>query len=300
MHYKLRTKSSELIKLDILYKRMDLSSDEKRRYTSLKKGFEGEVLFDLLTEKLKCDCLILNDLLLSHHHTDFQLDTIIIGQDKIHLYEVKNNEGDYYFEADNLYNMSGTRLSHPIHQINRSESLLQQVIYNLGYKYSIESSVIYINPSFTMYNAPLNQPIIYPTQIKAHLTLLNNSLSILPKKHYSLADELIARHQPDSRFEQTPHFKYNELKKGITCLKCHSFLTTSNSGTFICPGCQHTEKVTDAILRSISEFRILFPNEKITTSIIYDWCKLVSSQRIRRILLKHFNQKSGHRWAYYV
>lgn len=300
MHYKLRTKSSELIKLDILYKRMDLSSDEKRRYTSLKKGFEGEVLFDLLTKKLECDCLILNDLFLSHNHTNFQLDTIIIGHGKIHLYEVKNNEGNYYFEADNLYNMSGTRLSHPVHQINRSESLLQQLIYNLGYKYSIESSVIYINPSFTMYNAPLNQPIIYPTQLKAHLNQLNNTPSILTTKHYSLADTLIARHQPHSRFEQTPHFKYNELKKGITCFECHSFLNPSNNGTFICHVCQHIEKVTDAILRSISEFRVLFPNEKITTSIIYDWCRVVSAQRIRRILLKHFNQRSGHRWAYYV
>src|SRR5699024_5963211 len=160
------------------YKRMDLSSDEKRRYTSLKKGFEGEVLFDLLTKKLECDCLILNDLFLSHNHTNFQLDTIIIGHGKIHLYEVKNNEGNYYFETDNLYNESMTTLRNPVHQISRGDTLLQPLIYNLGYKYSTQSSVIYINPSSTMYNAPLNQPNIYPPQLKAHLNQLNNTPSI--------------------------------------------------------------------------------------------------------------------------
>src|SRR5690625_56322 len=100
MEYKSRTKPKELAILEILDKRMNLKTEEKQRYYSLKKGYEGEVHFDSLTKKLQCECLILNDLLLTQNHTTFQLDTTIIGHGKIHLFEIKNNEGDHYYESD--------------------------------------------------------------------------------------------------------------------------------------------------------------------------------------------------------
>ncbi|MFT8321605.1 MAG: NERD domain-containing protein, partial [Bacillus sp. (in: firmicutes)] len=64
MLFKPRMESTELLLLKCLNKRMNLSVKDKQRYYNLKKGYEGEVMFDLLTEKLACDCMILNDLLL--------------------------------------------------------------------------------------------------------------------------------------------------------------------------------------------------------------------------------------------
>lgn len=299
MLYKLRTKPNELAILEALDKRMNLKKEDKRRYYNLKKGYEGEVRFDSLTGKLKCECLILNDLLFTQNHTTFQLDTLMIGHGKIHLYDVKNHEGDHYYESGHLYNNAGIKLNNPLHQLTRSESLLQQLLFNLGHNYLLSPSIVFINSAFTMYQAPRDQPIIHPTQVKTHLSRLNNTPSKITEQHLHLADQLIALHQTESQFAQIPNYEYSILRKGIACIKCNSSLKPTPKKSFVCERCGHTEKVSDAVLRSVEDFRILFPNEKITSSIIYDWCKVIEQKRIRQILLRHFKKIGSRRWTYF-
>lgn len=71
MIYKPRFESAELKILRFLNKRMTFSDKDKRHYLTLKKGYEGEVMFDRKTEKLTCDCLILNYLLFKVINTTF-------------------------------------------------------------------------------------------------------------------------------------------------------------------------------------------------------------------------------------
>lgn len=75
MLFKSRIKSDELKILSYLHTRMNLPENDNQYFLNLKKGFEGEVMFDLLTEKLQCNCYILNDLLLKVNNTMFQIDT---------------------------------------------------------------------------------------------------------------------------------------------------------------------------------------------------------------------------------
>ena len=81
-----RPEPSKLKILGFLNTRMGLSEDEKQNYLYLKKGYEGEVMFDSLTDKLQCECYILNDLLLKINNTFFQIDTLIIFQNKGQLF----------------------------------------------------------------------------------------------------------------------------------------------------------------------------------------------------------------------
>ena len=37
------------------------------------------------------------------NNTTFQIDTLIIISETIYFFEVKNYEGDYYYESDRLY-----------------------------------------------------------------------------------------------------------------------------------------------------------------------------------------------------
>ena len=43
--------------------RMELLPDDRWNYKKLKSGFEGELFFQSLTDKLQCGCYVLNDLL---------------------------------------------------------------------------------------------------------------------------------------------------------------------------------------------------------------------------------------------
>jgi len=71
MLYKSRTESQDLLILKSLNVRMNLPDKDKHHYLNLKKGYEGEVIFDSSVEKLECDCFILNDLLLKFNNTVF-------------------------------------------------------------------------------------------------------------------------------------------------------------------------------------------------------------------------------------
>lgn len=82
MAYKERTKSEELVAMTSLNKRTMLSEESRIHYYGLKKGYEGEVMFDKLTEQLKCECYILNDLLLKVNNKTFQIDTLLLLQKK--------------------------------------------------------------------------------------------------------------------------------------------------------------------------------------------------------------------------
>ncbi|WP_342728897.1 MULTISPECIES: nuclease-related domain-containing protein [Virgibacillus] len=141
------------------------------------------MLFDSLTEKLQCECLILNDLLLIVNNTTFQIDSLIILAGKIYFFEVKNYEGDYYYEYDKLFKKPNLEVINPYLQLSRSESLLRQLLLSLGFKLQIDASIVFINPKFTLYQAPLDKPIIFPTQVKQYMENLNIIPSKLTESH---------------------------------------------------------------------------------------------------------------------
>lgn len=300
MVYKPRTVSTELLILRSLNTRMNLSDKDKQYYFNLNKGYEGEVMFDLLTENLQCECFILNDLLLQVNNTTFQIDSLIIISETIYFFEVKNYEGDFYYESDRLYKLPKSEINNPLNQLRRSESLLRQLLHNLGFNISIDASVIFINPQFTLYQSPLNKPFIFPAQINRYFKKLNKIPSKLNEKHKMLADKLISLHIENSPFIHLPLYEYDQLQKGITCVKCNSFSVCVEGRNVVCKECGHKEGIATAVIRSVEEFKLLFPTRKITTKIIHEWCKIVTSKKsIKRILDKNFKIVGVHQWSYY-
>ncbi|EKN71052.1 NERD domain-containing protein [Neobacillus bataviensis LMG 21833] len=304
MAYKPRTKSKELIILELLNTLMTLPEKDKQHYFSLKKGYEGELMFDALTENLQCECLILNDLLFKVNNTTFQIDSLIIISEKLYLYEVKNFEGDYFYvidpEADRLYKRPKKEYTNPLHQLNRCESLLRQLLHNIGFTLPIEAQVVFINPGFTLYQAPLDKPFIFPTQVNSYLKKFDMRSSRLTGKHKMLADKLISLHIEENPYTTLPQYNYEGLRKGITCELCRSFSISVQGKKCVCGDCGHDELVTSAVLRSVNELKLLFPEMRITSNLIYDWCRVVDSKRtIRKILEKNYKKVGVHQWTYY-
>lgn len=290
MSFKSRSESDEIKILRFLNLRMELDEKDKKRFRNLVKGFEGEVMFDALTEKLQSPSLILNDLLLEANNSKFQLDSLIIFQEKINLFEVKNYEGDFYFEGDRFYALPKKEYKNPLLQLQRSESLLRQLLETLGYRIPIEAYVVFINPQFTCYKAPLNEPIIYPNQLNRFMKKLNMLSSNLNTRNMKLAEKLVSLHQIELPYDRLPPYKYGQLKKGLSCKKCYSFLLYVKGYKVICNECGCEELVDSAVLRGVEEIKILFPEKKITTILVQEWCKVVESKKtIRRILKQNYS-----------
>lgn len=155
---------------------------------------------------------------------------------------------------------------------SRTRSKEWIILELLNKRKQIDSSVVFINPNFTLYQAPQDKPIIFPTQVNRYLENFNAAPTKLTEKHKKLADQLLASHKSNSPFSQIPSYDYDQLQKDITCSACHSFSVAVSRKKYSCNKCQHEELLDEAILRSIKEFRALFPTKKMTTNIIHDWC----------------------------
>ena len=109
---------------------------------------------------------------------------------------MKNFSGNYYLESDNLFNVINHReYKNPIIQLKRSGTLFRQLLQSLKFTSFVDPAIVFINPEFTLYQAPMDQPIILPTQVNHFL----KDLSVLPSKmnenHRQLAKKLITLHR---------------------------------------------------------------------------------------------------------
>ncbi|MEH7388857.1 nuclease-related domain-containing protein [Bacillus sp. JJ1474] len=300
MLIKARVEPVELKVLRQLNVRSNLTETEQSYYCSLEKGFQGELLFDVLTEPLSTHWLILNDLMLEYNHAVFQIDTLYISSEKIIIFEAKNYEGDYFIKDDKWYTLSGVGIRNPLHQLERNESLLRGLLEEFGVTTPIEKYLIFINPEFYLYQAPLNLPIFFPTQLNRLKKQLSKNSINYKESHVNFAKRLASMHVKKSPYMRLPSYSYEELKKGITCVSCHSFNIEIRSTRLICKVCGCHEKLAEAALRGIEEFRFLFPDRKITISESMDWLKIDSRTTMRRLLSQNFKQMGRGRYSYYV
>ncbi|RHW38024.1 NERD domain-containing protein [Neobacillus notoginsengisoli] len=301
MLLKARSESNELMGMRNLNVRMELSESDKYYLSILESGFEGEVVFDKLAANLKEERYILNDVFLEANNSHTQIDSIIISEGVIYQLDIKNYKGEYYWEDGKLYSKAtGMICKNPVEQLNRSSVLFNQFLRKHKLVHLVEPYVIFINPDFTLYQAPMDLPIILPTKLDQFIERLNNTPSRLDNRHKELAQILLTSDQERSRFTKLPEHHYEQMKKGVFCKKCGEILTERKNHHFICRSCDHQEKVESAILRSAEEYKLLFPERKMTNQNIREWCQTDLNRRtISRILMKKFRVIGSKKYTYY-
>ncbi len=290
MFLKERSESEELWRMRSLNVRMRLALKDVYYYLNLEKGFKGEQMFDaLLNKHLANDFYVMNDLLLEYNKAEFQIDSLLISRNTIYPIDVKNYEGDFYISGEKWYPVNGEEIKNPLPQLYRSESLIRKVSRDLGYNFSIEPYLTFVNPGFYLYQAPMNLPLIFPTQLTRFSDKLNKSAARLNDTHAKLASQLLSLHKKKSSYTNAPPYTYDQLTKGIICSLCHAHFTVFENGKIVCKHCGAFEDVTRAVLRSVEEHIMLFPERKITTNGIQEWCGVVDSKKtIWRILSQNY------------
>ncbi|MDV2887494.1 NERD domain-containing protein, partial [Alkalihalophilus pseudofirmus] len=130
--------------------------------------------------------------------------------------------------------MNGDERKDPLVQMERSSSQLRQLLRSLGFTIKVEPYVVHVNPEFTLYQAPLGTPIIFPTQVHRYVHNLNLLPSKLDRKHEILTDKLISLHVEEDPYAQLPPYTYQGVRKGITCGICHSFSISVHGWNCVC------------------------------------------------------------------
>ncbi|MGV2940461.1 nuclease-related domain-containing protein [Mesobacillus sp. LC4] len=300
MIVKERTKPEELVLLQALKPRMELEEKDAQNLWTLEKGYEGEVQFDKWFTEYQVESLIINDLLLEVNGTLFQIDSFVITQDRLHLFEVKNLEGDYYLDGDKFKTVAGKETKNPLHQLSRAESLLKQLLKELGYYIPLEPHLVFINPEFALLQAPLKSPIILPNQLNRFMDKMNRTSSKLNNKHTKLAEALLSLHIKKSPYSRVPSYDFGMLRKGVICGGCGGFCEIYSKSKFICSHCGLTGDIDTAVVRTVKEFQMLFPEIKVTTQTIFDWSGgILSKKTLRRILKDNLTYIGDFNRRYY-
>lgn len=295
-----RNESKELKVMRSLGARMDLSEPNRNYLLSLEKGFEGECKFDELIAPYLDGRIVLNDLLLAYKNTVFQIDSLVMSSLKIILFEVKNLEGDYYLERDCWFSSNGKEITNPLHQLQRSTILLRHLLKGLGISLPIEPYLVFVNPEFYLYQAPMNLPIIFLPQLNRNFTKMQKERSFLKDSHYEIGKKLLSLEVIDAPSFRLPNYDYPQLKKGIPCVACGQMYSDLVKTTLICGKCRGYEDYESAVLRSVEDFRLLFPERKVTTNEIHEWCGVVKKKlTIRNVLLRNYTQVGYGKHSYY-
>jgi hypothetical protein len=302
MILKTREEPLELKLLRSLNNRMKLSEKEVNYLISLEKGFKGEQMYDLWLEKdLLGEWIVINDLLIDYKSSLFQIDSLLISSRKLYLFNVKNYEGDFYIEGNRWYSPSGSEIKDPLLQLDRSESLLRQFLVDLGFGTQMESLLIFINPEFHLYQAPLKLPAIFPSQLNRFMNKLNMSTSKIKLRDINFAKKLVTFHIEDNPYSRLPEYSFGKLKKGIICAVCNSFFSKCSYNTLVCSKCGFIEDVNLAVMRSVEEYQLLFPDVRITVNSVQEWCRIITNKNtIRKTLSENFILKMHGRSSYYV
>lgn len=294
--------NQELEILSYIRPRMNLALTEKYKQSNLLKGMEGEhQLYTLLTDQLPSCYGIFTDLLLEGDGTEFQIDILLVGENTIYPLEVKNYEGNFVIQNDNWYAVSSqNEIRNPFHQVKRMEILLRNMLKLGSFNFTIEPYIIFVNPEFYLYQAPLDLPLVFPTQINRFTKKFKTSFKI-NQRQKNFINFLDSNRLAQSTHERLPHYTYEGLRKGIVCGECSGFLEIFNQRYLICGTCKGKEPLESAVKRTIIEFITLFPNKKITTNIIQNWCGVIESKKtIRRILKTYLQPVGRNRHTYYV
>ncbi|MBU9714585.1 nuclease-related domain-containing protein [Evansella tamaricis] len=326
----------EYLIMESLSNRMKFSKSEEEQYFAIKKGYEGEVLFDSYYENCPENWLILNDLWLKSNNSIFQIDSLLITSTAHYIFEVKNLTYEYLLKNNRFYR-NGNELKHnPLTQLERCDSLYRHLLKQLGYNVPVISNLAFVNPDFTLFGTTEDHPILLPTQIKLFFEKLKrkewNASGSTPSTRKTTARGIVTTLVPDigsgSGAEQMkptqtqiklakhllsilidkpplsniPSYDFETLEKGLLCLNCRTFLAgpSKYKEHIVCHHCGHVENTRKCILNAIKEYQLLFPNEKLKTDRIFKWCKVIICQRkIRRVLLEHYFKEGNTNTSFY-
>ncbi|WP_421385416.1 nuclease-related domain-containing protein [Bacillus salacetis] len=296
---KMRDVPKELQILRILRPRMNFTEDEESYYQYKEKGYEGEVTFDKWAEPLK-DMIFLNDINLNTNNNHFQNDSLGISAGTLHIFEVKNFAGDYTIDKEGKWHSpKGNIVKNPHLQLEKAETLMNQLVKNMGWRINVEPHLVFVHPEFHLYNVPAHLPIIYPTQLVRFREKLLERCSKPTRSEVQLGDRLLSLLIEEMPYTSVPDYTYDRLRKGIVCKGCGVFYGSFHK-TFQCGFCGGRESCSEAVIRSINEFKMLFSDNKVTTARIHDWCNVVKDERtIRRVLNENFELKGFAKSAFY-
>jgi len=284
----MRNKAHELQWLEVMNQRNGLSEEEIKIYQRLKRGYQGEVVFDKLCQVfLENGVEVLNNITLKYKFDTVQIDQLIITGEKMYVVDVKYYRGAYVYENDE-WRIGSTILSNNIYeQLRRAKRVVQNIFYEADMKVEIQGVLVFINPesSVEIVDQVPEETLSYE-DVSGWLMKLSgeNSGEVQPEWKNLLRAFEIESYRTNRVCSSD---QFSNLRKGIRCMKCGGFDLSEEWYTVHC-SCGHSEAKEIAYVRTICEYGVIMHKEDLKTSDLKEFFGGSNYRYLKRMLRKHF------------
>lgn len=289
--------------LHVLEQRFVLPTELQSYLANLNRGLGGEDEFAAILDGLTCTHLLLRDVRLRLDANFFQMDALLLTGKQVIVFEVKNWSGAFeYGDGQIVSRKSAKPYKNPREQLERCVGNLQYLLKTWGFDFEVVGRVVFIDPTFYLYNAPIGLPFLFVPELNEWVKGLNRFDGWVGESHRRLGEMLVARHCPAKvNDELLPAYRFEDLIKGVDCQECGGFGTSVLGQRVCCRDCGYEETGEAAIVRLAVELQLLFPKMRVTSRLVGDFCdNQFEMRRVQRSLHKHFEQIGTTKGAYFI
>ncbi|ULG73669.1 nuclease-related domain-containing protein [Macrococcus brunensis] len=97
------TKTESFQQLEQKLMRTQTTEEDMLKWQRRLRGFQGEKQFASLVEKHLTEGIVMFNLILSFNNKEFQIDALLLMQDDIYLFEVKNFSDDIFIKQHQFF-----------------------------------------------------------------------------------------------------------------------------------------------------------------------------------------------------
>ncbi len=277
----------ELLYYNALSARTELTAAEKYQMEIVKKGYEGECLYDkIFNETGHSNAYIFRDVYLKVGNTTTQYDSIAITDNQVTVNEIKNFQGDFHYSKDNWYRNGYLLEDDAFAQLRRAQGKLMKISKSSAVNFEVTGALIFINDDFrlTSDNDDIWNKTIVRSHLRSYLQNLNNGQR--GEKAKKIANIINKYRVSNMYFNEKADI--SRLKLGFYCGECKSFELIKTRFHFICSNCGTTETNETHLLRTVSDHKFLFYNKPVTKkSILHLTDNQLKRSAVGRLLNKH-------------
>lgn len=243
--------------------RRELTKNEKFQMDNLRKGFEGECLYDEIFNTIGHENLyVLRDLYLNINQSVTQYDSIIVMNNRVVVNEVKNLSGDYRYEDNSWYKNKKQMENDPFIQLSRAKSRLINLRQKNFLDFEVNGNIIFPNDDFRFVsdNENVQSQAVMRSEMKNYFrTFKQEETGNNAKKIVQLIKSTIVENN------NLPELvDITQLKRGLYCRSCISYNLLKGKFQFKCSECGSIESYETHLLRAMFDYKYLFPNQCMT------------------------------------
>ena len=291
--------SKELAYYRALGWRSRLSTEEAKKLSALERGYNGECIYDAVFDEIgHGSVFVFRDIYLGLEDSVAQYDALIVSDAGITVNEIKNYSGFYRVEKGKWFAGNFEVPDDPVVQLNRAMNKLLKLQYIHRLNFEIEGKVVFPHIDFRLNfdDRDVREKLVMRPELRDYLKQFKNDYAGGYAER--IVDAVSAHIIDNPFFDKSADF--DSVRKGLYCGNCGSFEVEASAYHFDCTSCVSRETKESHVIRAISDYTVLFMNEKLTRKRFLEFIDYrLSPRTVVRMLGKYCSRYGGSTASYY-